>query len=728
METTGFRVVYSDEKRISSQRVPFLLTLLTIGGILFCLQGLLYRDMSYIPMIVIIIFSSGIACFLGRSKRDFLLGTCLLAVLFIITQVLFSSHLTAGAADFLNQIIAQYNYISGKSIDYFVVPECGNMIIAYWCFEGWLAVISACYLYQLIKRKHPILLFFCWLPILAGGLYLQFSLGGLVTAWAVVSVLGTFAYSQMKVSKDSVYAATILVLLVMLCGVGSLYFHLVAYHPSKQLEDMKEYVTKQVEYSRFGTPDYPEGDLKEELHSSLDLRLKVELSGEARVYLKGYTGSVFKDTSWEMLEPTSYGKKYEGMIHEYSQRQFHPLAQQSCYIDVAEQVEGAKVTGEKITVTIENIGASRKYTYIPYGLSFDSLTPLMGVYQDVNVLSLGKDSEKISYDVNITKQDALISYHGMDWLNAEYDVNEETANYRMSEADYRKFVYEYYLDLDRDTEKQWKNKLPEGFKSLTDLTKGIRELLVKWGEKERNWTPANYSTVGTLLYRNYGIPARYVEGYLAEGSGEVEVTAQDAHAWVEIYKDGIGWLPVDVTPGFYGEILAPEELKEQQNTVNHGQSIEENVKEKEKQKESAAHNVAWILNLFLGIGILTGIILLVFFGFWLYHKILWKRRQQEMADKEPVKQLQYLSSYLFDLAAYMSLKEEELSQEVKNVLSVLWYSTNPSKVLKTEDVRLVKEETAFLQKSIWDKAGRRQRWLLRYWHHLEFPVLEEDKE
>ena len=28
-------------------------------------------------------------------------------------------------------------------------------------------------------------------------------------------------------------------------------------------------------------------------------------------------------------------------------------------------------------------------------------------------------------------------------------------------------------------------------------------------------------------------------------------TSQDAHAWTEIYMDGMGWIPVDFTPGFY---------------------------------------------------------------------------------------------------------------------------------------------------------------------------------
>ena len=48
-----------------------------------------------------------------------------------------------------------------------------------------------------------------------------------------------------------------------------------------------------------------------------------------------------------------------------------------------------------------------------------------------------------------------------------------------------------------------------------------------------------------------GLPARYVEGYLAEPNenGEALVTGLDAHAWTEVYFSGFGWLTFDATPG-----------------------------------------------------------------------------------------------------------------------------------------------------------------------------------
>ncbi len=59
----------------------------------------------------------------------------------------------------------------------------------------------------------------------------------------------------------------------------------------------------------------------------------------------------------------------------------------------------------------------------------------------------------------------------------------------------------------------------------------------------------HYATAATALYRALGVPARITEGFLvaAEAGRSLEVTGENAHAWVEVYRDGLGWLPVEVT-------------------------------------------------------------------------------------------------------------------------------------------------------------------------------------
>lgn len=78
-----------------------------------------------------------------------------------------------------------------------------------------------------------------------------------------------------------------------------------------------------------------------------------------------------------------------------------------------------------------------------------------------------------------------------------------------------------------------------------------------------------FATAMAVLCRIEGIPARYVEGYriYADPSGETVVTGESAHAWVEVYIKGAGWVAYDPTPGrndspSAGENAEPEETPE----------------------------------------------------------------------------------------------------------------------------------------------------------------------
>lgn len=60
-----------------------------------------------------------------------------------------------------------------------------------------------------------------------------------------------------------------------------------------------------------------------------------------------------------------------------------------------------------------------------------------------------------------------------------------------------------------------------------------------------------YASAMAVMARLAGLPSRYVEGYLVEpdSSGKTLVTGNNAHAWVEIYFEGIGWITFDATSG-----------------------------------------------------------------------------------------------------------------------------------------------------------------------------------
>lgn len=71
-----------------------------------------------------------------------------------------------------------------------------------------------------------------------------------------------------------------------------------------------------------------------------------------------------------------------------------------------------------------------------------------------------------------------------------------------------------------------------------------------------------FASAVALILREYGIPARYVEGYIASefelnhdpnkvAGSKAIVKDYDAHAWVEVFFDGIGWVQYECTPAYY---------------------------------------------------------------------------------------------------------------------------------------------------------------------------------
>ncbi len=68
-----------------------------------------------------------------------------------------------------------------------------------------------------------------------------------------------------------------------------------------------------------------------------------------------------------------------------------------------------------------------------------------------------------------------------------------------------------------------------------------------------------FASAMCMMARANDIPARYVEGFYADVAenpsnkpSTVIVSSNEAHAWCEIYIEGIGWIPFDATPGSSG--------------------------------------------------------------------------------------------------------------------------------------------------------------------------------
>lgn len=104
---------------------------------------------------------------------------------------------------------------------------------------------------------------------------------------------------------------------------------------------------------------------------------------------------------------------------------------------------------------------------------------------------------------------------------------------------------------------------------------------------------ALFAATAVEALRSYGIPARYAEGYrcteekLAASRGDtLALTGQDCHAWVEVYYDGIGWIAVDVTPGYYYDLVSLQRLVNLPNDVTKTADLSKNDTRADENSES----------------------------------------------------------------------------------------------------------------------------------------------
>ncbi|MBQ3527403.1 MAG: transglutaminase domain-containing protein [Clostridia bacterium] len=95
-----------------------------------------------------------------------------------------------------------------------------------------------------------------------------------------------------------------------------------------------------------------------------------------------------------------------------------------------------------------------------------------------------------------------------------------------------------------------------------ELTTGTKPVIEAFLYDVKQGYCTHFATAAVTLLHEYGIPARFVEGYVASdfeslggygAKNRADVIGTDAHAWIEVYIDGMGWMQYEVTPGQYCE-------------------------------------------------------------------------------------------------------------------------------------------------------------------------------
>ncbi len=205
---------------------------------------------------------------------------------------------------------------------------------------------------------------------------------------------------------------------------------------------------------------------------------------------------------------------------------------------------------------------------------FDMQTYMQPYYSDVSnssgiVIETDTDYSKIPVNAPYS-----VDFYKINNFYDKLDNIKKAANLSADEIEYRKYVYENYLDIDLETKLYMRTIIQKERLSARDedvigmvsnyiqnaavydlyydtALDAEENVVIAFLDEYKSGNATHYASAATLLFRALGIPARYVEGFFVETVADkaVDIT-NPTHAWVEIYLDGIGWVHVEVTSGF----------------------------------------------------------------------------------------------------------------------------------------------------------------------------------
>lgn len=414
--------------------------------------------------------------------------------------------------------------------------------------------------------------------------------------------------------------------------------------------ELRENVHESIHEKRYETKytTLPEGDFSgyQKKEQKAQQALAVTMENPQQLYLRGFTGAVFTGDTWEALDTEALAKNKD-LLYWLNLNAFNQNAQ----FDAAAAYAGLNQN----TVTIQNIGACSYYRYVPFSLGKGTLTKP----ENLNTDGVFGDGER-SYVYSVTAATADEIMQVLTHLQLSEDP--AVLQYRKAESGYRQFINHYYLQVPEEI----KTMLQEQWDGISAMYGSANNLTLQQAQEctliflsrcfPEEGTPEDmelplemaegttfqYATVAAMTLRYFGIPARYAEGYvisqeMAAGfdSGEtMTVDSSCAKAWVEVYQDGIGWIPMDLTPGI-GEILEDPES----NDPNKGDSSNKDTTEKKDEEEeepteqpepTGGAKVRIILETMLwSLLIVLAVILVIFLILWLRRKLLLSKKEKK---------------------------------------------------------------------------------------------------
>ena len=429
---------------------------------------------------------------------------------------------------------------------------------------------------------------------------------------------GIFLLVAITVQLNRKLSSILLVPLLLIIMAGIISFRL--FDEGKSIYRVHDEVLYVWDNIRFGSNKpgmLPEGNLSElkPLQLSGKIALKIVMNQPTSYYLRGFVGSEFYQNRWHRVSNYDYYENYN-LFYWLHKGGFSPLNQ---LYTVANRLEKQ----DKILGKVSLQYASKQYEYYPYeAVVSKKQTDNSILCVDSNIMSnqlFGKDVYTFYASANLTKSYQLLQKEYKKQLGKKILEND---SYVIDERYYQEFVMKTYTKIndeernilekvlgkiDNTAQKKSSKEVMEIIKVFLEKnmiydTKveesiGEHDIISYLLEYSNRGYSIHYATLATLLYRYYGIPARYVEGYLitpkdikyTKAYEEIAIHGYNAHAWVEIYQNGIGWVPVEHTPPYYNVMEHLTDLGvngvENQTKQTTSSNEEETIQQQDKQDE-----------------------------------------------------------------------------------------------------------------------------------------------
>lgn len=426
--------------------------------------------------------------------------------------------------------------------------------------------------------------------------------------------------------------------------------------------------------------------------------MEITMSQPQSYYLRGFTGSVYTDDGWEE-EASDKLWENRDLFYWLHQDRFYG---QEMLGQAGATLDADLAAGEKNTITVQNLEGNSRYYYTPYELSAPAEDSLHGVLNEQKIGDCGILSGKIRGERNYTYQayQALITKYPS-YTAALLDSEHLSAAgkaYQKLEEYYNEFAYNNYLDIPDQMQREcasllgsYEKKDGEKHADYAEAKQNILYLLTteytdsntldeKWNgadfifeflEISKKGYFVHFASAATMMFRYYGIPARYVEGYLVTPQDAKAMTAGEpyelddthAHAWVEYYQDGVGWLPFETTPSYLNIMNKADEYQDisgiSGGNLQDQEQQEEEQNQEEEQKEEPDDSIDWIqvIIVLLIIGIVMLLLTMLVFLFWvLVQRRKSRQLKKRFASQDPREAICSMYEYTMNILSAAGLK------------------------------------------------------------------------